>query len=670
MKRYLHVTIVLLIVFILLLTGCGKSTPVPPTVEKQQVLETAAPTVSPTPEITITPTEAPPTPEITITPTEAPPIPCTIIFDTDRDGNREIYRMAPDGSQLVNLTNNPAYDVEPAWSPDGSQIAFVSNRPQKQQEGGNYLYVMEADGSNVRQLTFENESASPDWSHDGSQITYSNKGDIYIIKADGSGQSINLTNSPERDEQPTWSPDGSQIAWLSGDDGKWNIFVMNADGSHVLHLTENGQAYDVTWTIDGEIFSHWNHPDGICSKCVMGADGSNARDAGGKGELQRFMPFRTLDGDRVECISGDINTGNEEIYLVGEIYPDIFLNLTNNPGNDRNPDWPANCLAGFEGVIPDESAVPEPEPTDPQNELVLGYAGDDPSQWQRKNNFQKACDELGIQCVYGKIPDLLNQDVSAIVLNSSPETIKSDASAIREARGKGISVFVLDAEMDGDGIYSVVTDRSEMMSVTLKNLLKESGGSGDFAFFDFDPAQKDTAIIRDILEKEYPKIKVVTTDTKRYNFKEDEYIFNDLTVAFPALKAVWTNAGINSVVFGVVNNISDPENYPLVACEPTKTGLYIWIDRVEEHPGFQCVAVSNPPGIAYDAVYIAYYMVSGEKIDESTLKGQYGNAFMVDFPVITNENLAKWMDIINYEKDDFVADQLMTPEEIKDKWFQ
>jgi TolB protein len=577
--------------------------------------------------------------------------------------------MAPDGSGTINLTNNAAYDVEPAWSPDGSQIVFVSNRPQKQQEGGNYLYVMNADGTNAHQLTYENESAWPDWSHDGSQISYSNKGDIYIIKADGSGQSVNLTNSPEHDEQPTWSPDGSQIAWLSGNDGKWNLFVMNADGSNVLQLTNNGEAYNVTWTIDGEIFSNWRHPDGICFNCVMGADGSNARDAGGKGDLQRFMPFRTLDGDRVECGSGDINTGNEEIFCVSEIYPDIFLNLTNNLGMDRNPDWPANCVAGFEGVALEETTALEPEPTDPPNELVLGYAGDDPAQWQRKNNFQTACDELGIQCVYGKIPDLLNQDVSAIVLNSSPETIKSDASAIREAKEKVIPVFVLDAEIDIDGVYSVMADRGDMIRVTLNNLFIDNARSGEFAYFDFYPTQMDAELIKGLLEKEYPMVNVVTSDTKMYNIKEDKYYMQDLLSKYPNLKAIWTNAGYTNAVFGIVENISSPENYPTMNCEPSKTGFNIWKDRTTEHPGFKCVIVSNPPGIAYDAVYAAYYMVSGEKIDGSTLKGQYGNAFVVDFPVVTNENLAKWMDIINYEKDDFVADQLMTPEEIKGKWF-
>ena len=66
-------------------------------------------------------------------------------------------------------------------------------------------------------------------------------------------------------------------------------------------------------------------------------------EAGGKGELQRFLPFWTLDGDRVECIRGEniFTPDDDEIYLVGEMFPDIFFNLTNNPAADRNPDWPA-----------------------------------------------------------------------------------------------------------------------------------------------------------------------------------------------------------------------------------------------------------------------------------------------------------------------------------------
>jgi TolB protein len=296
------------------------------------------------PTATVPPTETHlPTKEPT--PTETPlPKPCTIAFDSDRDGNQEIYLMDPDGNNLVNLTNNPGDDFDPAWSPDGSQIAFVSTR-ENSQGGGQFIYVMNADGSGVRQLTLEHGNEWPDWSHDGSRITYTHGNDIYVINADGSGQPVNLTNSPEKDAQSTWSPDGSKIAWLSGDDQGWNIFVMNVDGSNILQITNNRQVSGVQWTVDGRIFTGWgwNDQEKLCNNCLVDADGSNITEAGGKTELQRYFPFWTLEGNRVEVANIQSNTGDDEIFLIGEIFPDLFLNLTNNPAEDRNPDWPAEC---------------------------------------------------------------------------------------------------------------------------------------------------------------------------------------------------------------------------------------------------------------------------------------------------------------------------------------
>ena len=91
-----------------------------------------------------------------------------IAFVTDRDGNDEIYLMRVDGSELVNLTNSPANDVDPAWSPDGEKIAFASDR-----DGDFDIYVIRRDGSDLTQLTFgEADDLHPSWSPDGERMLF------------------------------------------------------------------------------------------------------------------------------------------------------------------------------------------------------------------------------------------------------------------------------------------------------------------------------------------------------------------------------------------------------------------------------------------------------------------------------------------------------------------
>lgn len=657
MKKNLLFTMMFFMILLLCFSACSSPAASPadqanPAVETNIPLQVTSPTETPAPIPTAT--SAP-------SPTAVPePIPCNIAFDSNRDGNKEVYRMAPDGSDIFNLTNNSGDDFDPAWSPDGSQVAFVSNR-ENGQEGGQFIYVMNADGSGVRQLTLENESISPDWSQDGSQITYSDKGDIYTIKVDGSEQSVNLTNSPSQDEQPVWSPDGSQIAWLSGNDGQWNIFVMNADGSHVLQLTDNGKVYDVTWTIDGQIFSHWDHPEGICSKCVMNPDGSNVKDAGGKGELQRYLPFWTLDGDRVECISADINKPDNEIYLVGEIFPDFFLNLTNNPADDRNPDWPANCALNRETSPEAVSASVTP------SEIVLGYAGDDQWQPERKNDFKKACDELGIQCIYGEIPELIAQGANAIVQNSNSIAAAGLFPSIMEAKEKGVPVFILDAETNMDGAYNITIDHHVWAKTSLGWMLDKIGGKGQIAYFDLDPFNRYTDTIDDLLSR-YPEISVVDKRDGKYDSSKIKPEFSDFVKNYPELKAVWTSYDNTQAIWGLEENGIPYENWPVIVCESTLDGLLAWEKIQKAYPEFDCIALANPSGIAYDAVYAAYDLVSGAQIDESALAGAYGRSLYVDIPIVTNENLQEWLQIMN-KTNSYSVNQWMTPEEIRESWF-
>lgn len=646
---------------IIMISSCSKS---PITATPGLGTESAGETAAPTEELV---------PSETMVPTEEPIIPCTITFSSNRDGNWEIYRMAPDGSETVNLTNDSADDTMPVWSADGTRIAFVSNRAISE-DVGQYIFVMDADGSNLRQLTYH-WSDSPSWSPNGSQITYMGDEDIFIIDADGNSEPVNLTNSPDiRDGRPAWSPDGTKIAWSTGDDGNWNLFVMDKDGSNVQQITDNGQVYGADWTIDGRLLTNWGWKDQeeLCHQCVVSPDGSEIVNGGGKGTMKYYVPFVTVDGEQAELASIDSFEGNSEIYIMSDKLPDTLgigvgvINLTNNPAEDVNPDWPANCLVEIESN-PVEIESSEPEPQSESEAFIFGYASYDENQVMRERDFQSACDELGIQCVYGDIAGLIEQGVDAIIQNSDNMTVQGLHNDILSARDAGIPVFLLDAESVTHGAYSITIDHSKWAKTSLGWLLEKIDGSGEIAYFDLDPYNRYSETINDLLS-DYPGITVVEFRDGEYDNGKIKPDTNDFVNRYPELKAIWTSYSNNQAMWGLEDNGIPYDQWPLMVCEANQDGLLLWERAQQAYPDFDCFAVANPPGIAYDAVYAAYYLVSGYEIDESVLAGPYGQSLYVDFPEVTNDNLQDWLQVMD-KMGWSEVDQFMTPEEIKEKWF-
>ena len=146
--------------------------------------------------------------------------------------NDDIWLIDADGTDLVQLTTDPGFDASPAFSPDGSRIVFTSSRAG----GIGQVFVMNADGSDQTQLTFDPvfKDQTPDWSPDGSKISYAagDPGDILVMNADGSNQHT-VVGGPTDDFGTTWSPDGRFIAFLRFDD-RATRYVNLADGS--IHL--------------------------------------------------------------------------------------------------------------------------------------------------------------------------------------------------------------------------------------------------------------------------------------------------------------------------------------------------------------------------------------------------------------------------------------------------
>ena len=144
-------------------------------------------------------------------------------YQWDFDPNTDIFvanlqPAAGKGNGLVQLTHEPGYDAECSYSPDGSRILFVSDR-----DGDPDIYVMDADGGNVRQLTNEpGYDGGPFFSPDGRFIAYRTDRlekdmlQIHVMNADGSGD-VAITSGQGVRWAPYWHPTKPWLIWTGAD---------------------------------------------------------------------------------------------------------------------------------------------------------------------------------------------------------------------------------------------------------------------------------------------------------------------------------------------------------------------------------------------------------------------------------------------------------------------
>lgn len=177
-----------------------------------------------------------------------------IVFTSMRDGDLDIYTMNADGTNVKRLTSELGYDGGPFWSYDGKQIVFRAYHPETETQKSDYkkllqqnlirpttleLWVMNADGSNKRQITHNGKANfGPYFFPDGKRVIFSSniddpRGrnfDLYMINVDGSGLE-RLTYNDTFDGFPMFSPDGKKIVFASNRNaekqGDTNIFIAD-----------------------------------------------------------------------------------------------------------------------------------------------------------------------------------------------------------------------------------------------------------------------------------------------------------------------------------------------------------------------------------------------------------------------------------------------------------
>jgi len=167
---------------------------------------------------------------------------CRIAFTSfTNEGDDDIYVMSVDGKSIQRLTTDPTRDMFPDWSPDGKQISFISYR-----DGFRNLFVMDANGSNQRQVTRNKGEYSQweQWSPNGDEIafTFNPGGDqgtsIYVVHPDGSGlRQVAPPSGGLGDLEPAWSPDGKKIYVISNRSAQEEIWEINLDGSGLRQIT-------------------------------------------------------------------------------------------------------------------------------------------------------------------------------------------------------------------------------------------------------------------------------------------------------------------------------------------------------------------------------------------------------------------------------------------------
>jgi Tol biopolymer transport system component len=163
-----------------------------------------------------------------------------VVYTLPIQDNLHLFLKDLETGNIEQLTNS-GDNSGPKWSPDGKRIIFLSHTKEMQDD----IYIMEKDGKNKRPLVASKADEDfVNWSPDGSKIAYSSdesgRPQIYVM--DLQNRRVNkLTDNITYANQPAWSSDGTRIAFQSadgGEAGRTQIFVMNADGSNQLQMTD------------------------------------------------------------------------------------------------------------------------------------------------------------------------------------------------------------------------------------------------------------------------------------------------------------------------------------------------------------------------------------------------------------------------------------------------
>jgi Tol biopolymer transport system component len=238
-----------------------------------------------------------------------------LVFDSDRGGNSDIYKMRVGSGEPVQLTIDPMGDYSADWSPDGRRVAFHSLR-----YGHRDLFTVEADGTGLtRRTSSPDHELDPSWSPDGASLVaeviesegIAAENFIVVPLAEGESATRRL---PASGDFAVWSPDGGLIAYHASD----GIRAIAPEGGASRLIASNeadgAEAFYCDWSPDGRTLYY----------LAQGAEGWTIRAVPRDGGASRVL-VRFDDPSRQHTRYGFTTDGRTFYFTVGSHEADVWV---------------------------------------------------------------------------------------------------------------------------------------------------------------------------------------------------------------------------------------------------------------------------------------------------------------------------------------------------------
>lgn len=180
-----------------------------------------------------------------------------LVFQSNRDGNYELYTANADGSGVTKLLARAQTDEFNAnWSPSGRQVVFQTGPPDRSTYD---IWLVGADGTGAKALvTGASNDRAPQFCDERTVVftrgVTDTNAEVFAIGTNGDGLR-QLTNHPASDSFPTCNPEGTRVAFISARDGPPRIYEMTRTGTELRPLTDPG-AVDPDYSSDGRAIAY------------------------------------------------------------------------------------------------------------------------------------------------------------------------------------------------------------------------------------------------------------------------------------------------------------------------------------------------------------------------------------------------------------------------------